>query len=58
VDGRASEFLAATDGTHQARKGELADEEVGGLLVLADLAQGDRARPEAVRFACFWSAFW
>lgn len=32
--------------THQARKGQLADEQVGGLLVLADLADGVGARTE------------
>jgi len=29
--------------THQARKGQLADEQLRRPLVLADLAQGDRA---------------
>ena len=30
--------------SHQPRKGQLADEQLGGPLVLADLAQGDRPR--------------
>ena len=36
------------DLTHQALEGQLADQQLGRLLVLADLAQGDGARPVAV----------
>jgi len=35
-------------GHTEALEGELADEELGGLLVLADLAERNRARAEAV----------
>ena len=35
------------DLTHEALEGELADQEIRALLVLADLAQGDGAGPEA-----------
>ena len=37
---------------HQPRKGQLADQQAGAALVLADLAQRHRARPEAVRLLC------
>jgi hypothetical protein len=33
---------------HQALEGQLADQQVGGLLVAADLAEGDGAGPVAV----------
>ena len=36
------------DFAHQALEGQLADQQVRRLLVLADLAQGDRARAVAV----------
>ena len=36
--------------THQPLEGQLADEQLRGLLVLADLAQGDRSRTVPVWF--------
>ena len=51
-DGRALEAQVALevlgDLADEALEGELADEQLGGLLVLADLTQGDSARPVAV----------
>ena len=37
------------DLTNETLEGELADEELGGLLVATNLAQGDGTRAEAVR---------
>ena len=37
---------------HQPREGQLADEQVGAALVLADLTQRDRAWPVPVRLLC------
>lgn len=37
---------------HQPRKRQLPDQQAGAALVLADLAQRDRAGPEAVRLLC------
>lgn len=36
---------------YQARERELQEKEVGGALVAADLAQGERAGPVAAGFA-------
>lgn len=38
--------------THQPRKRQLADQQAGAALVLADLTQRHRAWPEAVRLLC------
>ena len=51
-DGRALEAQVGLevlgDLTDQALEGKLADEQLGGLLVLADLAQGDGSGPVAM----------
>ena len=48
-----------SDLAHQTLEGQLADEQLGGLLVAADLAQRDRAGAESVRLlhsASCWCA--
>ena len=45
-------------GAHQAREGQLEEEEVGGALVAPDLAQRDGAGFVAVRFARDGVACW
>ena len=42
-------FVLLRDLADEALEGELADEQLGGLLVPSDLAERDRARAKAVR---------
>jgi len=37
------------DFTNETLEGQLADEQVGGLLILANLSKCDSSRPEAMR---------